>query len=266
MFAPPRSNMEYTVVAVKNEPPLGVITLFRPEALNALNERMVKEITAAMSELASDDAIRCVIITGSDRAFCAGADIKEMAGKSALDMLKGDHLRPLWETVGNFQKPVIAALSGLALGGGLELAMCCDMIIAAEGTKLGQPEVNIGAIPGGGGTQRLLRAVGKNKAMEMILTGSVISAEEARSYGLVNRVAPSGKHLEEARKLALEIAEKSPVTVRLAKKAVASAEQLGLSEGLDLERELFYLSFATKDREEGMRAFLEKRKPNFTGE
>ncbi len=238
----------------------------RPEALNALNSKMVKELVTAFDALDADDSVRCVVLTGSDTVFCAGADVKEMATLTAREISSADHLRAVWERAWKFQKPIIAALSGYALGGGLELAMCCDIIVASEGTKLGQPEINIGIIPGGGGTQRLTRAVGKHKAMEMILTGGMISAEEAKAHGLVNRVVPSGKHLEEATKLASEIASKAPVAARYAKQAIAAAQEKGLSEGLELERRLFYGLFGTEDKKEGMSAFLEKRKPNFTGE
>jgi enoyl-CoA hydratase len=209
--------------------------------------------------------VRCVVLTGSDRAFCAGADVKEMAGMSSAEISAADHLRPVWERAASFRKPLIAALSGYALGGGLELALCCDIVVASEGTKLGQPEINIGIIPGGGGTQRLARAVGKYKAMEMILTGLMISAEEAKALGLVNRVVPQGKYLEDATKLASEIASKAPVAVRSAKQAISASQERGLSQGLELERGLFYELFGTEDKKEGMSAFLEKRKPSFTG-
>ena len=237
----------------------------RPEALNALNSKMVQELVAAFDALDADHSVRCVVLTGSDKVFCAGADIKEMARLSAEE-ISGDHLRPVWERAWKFRKPLVAALSGYALGGGLELAMCCDIIVASEGTKLGQPEINLGIIPGGGGTQRLARAVGKYKAMEMILTGGMISAEEAMAHGLVNRVVPAGKYLEEATKLATEIASKAPLAVRHAKQAIATTQEKGLSDGLELERRLFYELFGTKDKKEGMSAFLEKRKPSFTGE
>jgi enoyl-CoA hydratase len=258
--------MDYQAIATQAEGPLGIVTLRRPEALNALNGRMAGEIVAALDAFEGEDAVRCVIVAGTDKVFCAGADIREMAGRSPVDVLNSEHLRALWEAVGGFSKPIIAAISGYALGGGLELAMCCDIIVAAEGTKVGQPEIGIGLIPGGGGTQRLSRAVGKYKAMEMIMTGATISAEEARSFGLVNIVVQNGKVLEEAKRLGREIAAKSPIALKLAKKAVARSEEEGLSQGLEFERELFYLMFATRDSEEGMKAFLEKRKPVFTGE
>jgi enoyl-CoA hydratase/carnithine racemase len=255
----------YQTVSVLVERPIATVKLNRPDALNALNSLLVRELVAALDALAADDSVRCVVLTGSDKAFCAGADIKEMAKLSAADIESSDHLKPAWDRAASFEKPLIAALSGYTLGGGLELAMCCDIIIASEGTKLGQPEINIGIIPGGGGTQRLPRAVGKYKAMEMILTGATISAEEAKALGLVNRVVPVGKHLEEATKLALEIASKAPIAVRSAKEAIAASQETGLSSGLELGRTLFYDLFNTEDKKEGMSAFLEKRKPNFVG-
>jgi enoyl-CoA hydratase len=252
-------------ISLALEKPLATIRINRPDAMNALNSLVARELVRCLSDLEADDSVRCVILTGNDKAFCAGADVREMAKLSAAEMASSDHLKPLWEGTANFQKPLIAALSGYALGGGLELAMCCDIIVASEGTRLGQPEINIGIIPGGGGTQRLPRAVGKHKAMEMILTGAMISAEEARGLGLVNRVVPPGKYLEEATKLALEIASKAPVAVRSAKRAVLASQELSLSKGLELELDLFHELFATEDQKEGMSAFLEKRKPNFAG-
>jgi enoyl-CoA hydratase/carnithine racemase len=255
----------YQTISLVVEGPVATVKLNRPDALNALNSTMVRELVSAFASLEADDSVRCVVLTGSDRAFCAGADVREMAKMSEAEISDADHLRPVWERAAKFRKPLIAALSGYALGGGLELAMCCDIIVASEGTKLGQPEISIGIIPGGGGTQRLARAVGKYKAMEMILTGGMVSAEEAKACGLVNRVVPPGKYLEEATRLASEIASKAPIAVRSAKKAIAAAQESGLSEGLKLERRLFYELFATEDKKEGMSAFLEKRKPNFTG-
>lgn len=255
----------YQTISLSVEGPVATVRLNRPDALNALNSVLVRELVAALDALESDDSVRSVVLTGSDRAFCAGADVKEMSSLSMEDISKSDHLSPVWERAGRFEKPLIAALSGYALGGGLELAMCCDIIVASEGTKLGQPEINIGIIPGGGGTQRLPRAVGKYRAAEMILTGGMVSAEEARAMGLVNRVVPPGKHLEEAAKIAAEIATKSPIAVRAAKKAIAASQEMGLSEGLDSSLKLFYSLFATHDKQEGMSAFLEKRKPEFTG-
>jgi len=257
--------VDYQTVTVAVAGPVATVRMNRPEALNALNSKMVKDLVAAFDALEGDESVLCIVLTGSDKAFCAGADVKEMATLSPAEISSADHLRPVWERAAKVRKPVIAALSGYALGGGLELAMCCDIIVASEGTKLGQPEINIGIIPGGGGTQRLARAVGKHKAMEMILTGGMISAEEAKAHGLVNRVVPPGKYLEEATKLASEIASKAPMAVRYAKQAIAASQEKGLSEGLEVERRLFYELFATEDKKEGMGAFLEKRKPNFTG-
>jgi enoyl-CoA hydratase len=245
--------------------PVATIKLNRPEALNALNSVVVREMVSLLSKLEGDDSVRCVVLTGSDKAFCAGADVREMAELSREEMANSDHLAALWERAASFEKPMIAALSGYALGGGLELAMCCDIIVASEGTKLGQPEINVGIIPGGGGTQRLPRAVGKYKAMEMILTGGSITAEEARAIGLVNRIVPAGEYLEEATKLAVEISSKPPLAVRAAKKAVMASQDLGLSQGLEAGLDLFHDLFATEDQKEGMSAFLEKRKPIFKG-
>lgn len=257
--------MDFETLLVSKEGPLGIIKLNRPEARNALNNRMVSELIAALDSFEKDSDIRCVVLTGDDVAFAAGADIKEMAGMSAVQMTMSEHFFPLWDKVGRFPKPVVGALSGFVLGGGLELAMACDVLIASETTQVGQPEINIGVIPGGGGTQRLTRVVGKYKAMEMVLTGKRIGAEEARMLGLVNAVVPKEAYLAEAKKVALEIASKSPVAVKLAKMAVNKAYQSSLSEGMDFERELFYLLFASEDKEEGMRAFMEKRKPDFKG-
>lgn len=257
--------MNYETLSVAKEGPISVITLNRPEALNALNSKMVNELITALGEIEKDEAVRCVVLAGSENAFSAGADIKEMADMTAVEMTMTEHFFPLWDKVGRYRKPIVAALSGFVLGGGLELAMSCDVLVASETTQLGQPEIDIGVIPGGGGTQRLARAVGKYKAMEMVLAGRRIGAEEAKMLGLVSRVVPKEAFLTEAKKLALEIAAKSPVAVKLAKTAVNKAFEVGLSDGLDFERELFYLLFASEDKKEGMRAFLEKRKPDFKG-
>lgn len=257
--------MDYQTIAVSREDATGIITLTRPEALNALNSRMVTELVDALNGFEKDEAVRCVLITGSERAFSTGADIKEMSGVTAVDMVKSNHFFPLWDRVGRYPKPIVAALSGFVLGGGLELAMSCDVIIASETTQLGQPEIDIGVMPGGGGTQRLAKAVGKYKAMEMILTGKRIGAEEARTLGLVSRVVPKEAYLDEAKKVAREISAKSPIALKLAKLAVNRAFELGLSEGLEFEREVFYLLFASEDKTEGMKAFMEKRKPDFKG-
>jgi len=255
----------YQTISLLVEGTVATVKLNRPDALNALNSVLVRELVSALDSLEADDSVRCVVLTGSDKAFCVGADIKEMANLSEADIETSDHLKPVWDRAASFEKPLIAAVSGYVLGGGLELAMCCDIIIASEGTKLGQPEINIGIIPGGGGTQRLPRAVGKYKAMEMVMTGGTISAEEAKALGLVNRVVPPGKYLEEATKLAAEIASKAPIAVRSAKEAIAASQEMGLSSGLELSRTLFYDLFGTEDKKEGMSAFLEKRKPNFKG-
>ncbi len=257
--------MSYETLLVAKEGPLGVITLNRPDALNALNTKMVTELIDALSGFEKDDDVRCVVITGSERAFSAGADIKEMADITAVQMAMTGHFFPLWDKVGRYPKPIVGALSGFVLGGGLELAMSCDVLVASETTQLGQPEIDIGVMPGGGGTQRLTRAVGKYKAMEMVLTGKRIGAEEAKTLGLVSRVVPKEAYLTEAKKVANEIASKSPVAVKLAKMAVNKAFEMGLSGGLDFERELFYLLFASEDKVEGMKAFMEKRRPEFKG-
>lgn len=257
--------MNYETIIVSKEGPLGIITLNRPDALNALNTRMVQELIGSLTAFEADDEVRCLVMTGSEKAFSAGADIKEMSEISAVKMAMTGHFFPLWDKVGRFPKPIVGALSGFVLGGGLELAMSCDVLVASETTQLGQPEIDIGVMPGGGGTQRLTRAVGKYKAMEMVLTGRRIGAEEARALGLVSKVVPKEAYLSESKKVALEIASKSPVAIRMAKMAVNKAFELGLSEGIDFERELFYLLFASEDKVEGMNAFMEKRKPEFKG-
>lgn len=257
--------MGYETISVSREGRVGVITISRPEALNALSFKLVTELTAALDSFEGDERIRALVITGSEKAFSAGADIKEMADMTAVEMAKTEHFFPLWEKVGGYPKPIVGALSGYVLGGGLELAMSLDVLVASETTQFGQPEIDIGVMPGGGGTQRLTRAVGKSKAMEMILTGKRIGAEEARTLGLVSRVVPKEAYLDEAKKVAGEIASKSPVAVKLAKMSVNKAFEMGLSDGLDFERELFYLLFASKDAKEGMHAFMEKRKPSFEG-
>jgi enoyl-CoA hydratase len=257
--------MDYETLRVSREGMLGIITLNRPEAMNALSMKMVTELISALAEFENDDGVRCLVVTGSERAFSAGADIKEMADMTAVKMAMSGHFFPLWDKVGRYPKPIVGALSGFVLGGGLELAMSFDVLVASETTQLGQPEIDIGVIPGGGGTQRLTRAVGKYKAMEMVLTGKRIGAEEAKTLGLVSRVVPKEAYLEEAKRVANEIASKSPVAIRLAKMAVNKVYEMGLSQGIDFERELFYLLFASEDKTEGMKAFLEKRKPEFKG-
>jgi enoyl-CoA hydratase len=257
--------MNYETIAVSKDGMVGVITLNRPQAMNALNTTMVTELISALSGFEKDDEVRCLVIAGSERAFSAGADIKEMAEMTAVQMAMTGHFFPLWDKVAKYPKPIVGALSGFALGGGLELAMSLDVLVASETTQLGQPEIDIGVIPGGGGTQRLTRAVGKYKAMEMVLTGKRIGAEEAKSLGLVSRLVPKEAYFEEAMKVAREIASKSPVATRMAKMAVNKAFEMGLGDGIDFERELFYLLFASEDAKEGMKAFMEKRQPDFKG-
>jgi enoyl-CoA hydratase len=256
--------MEYTTINVEREDKVAILKLNRPEALNALNSRMVSELMDALDKL-NEEKTRCIVITGDERAFSAGADIKEMVNMNAVDMAMTEHFFPLWDKVGRYPKPLIAAVSGFVLGGGLELAMSCDIIVASETAVFGQPEIDIGVMPGGGGTQRLARTLGKYKSMEIILTGRRINAEEAYRFGLVNLVVPKELYLEEAKRIARIISEKSPVAVKLAKAAINKAFEVGLSQGLDFERELFYLLFSSQDKEEGMKAFIEKRKPEFRG-
>jgi enoyl-CoA hydratase len=258
-------HMNYETIVVSKEGMVGTITLNRPQAMNALSAKLVAELVSALDEFEKDDGVRCLIVAGSEKAFSAGADIKEMADMTAVQMAMTGHFFPLWDRVGRFPKPIVGALSGFVLGGGLELAMCLDVLVASETTQLGQPEIDIGVMPGGGGTQRLTRAVGKYKAMEMILTGKRIGAEEARALGLVSRVVPKEAYLEEARKVASEIASKSPVAIRMAKMAINKAFEMGLGDAVDFERDLFYLLFASEDAKEGMKAFMEKRKPEFRG-
>ena len=236
----------------------------RPKQLNALNGQVMDELCNALEALDRDEAIRVLVVTGNERAFAAGADIGEMADASPIDMLRTNRIAQ-WDRVRRIGKPVIAAVAGWCLGGGCELAMALDLIVAAEGARFGQPEINLGVIPGAGGTQRLTRAVGKSAAMEMILTGEPIDAREAHRLGLVARVVPNELVVEDALTLAAKIATKSPLALRLAKEAVNAAFEMGLTDALAHERRLFYLLFASKDQKEGMAAFLEKRAPDFTG-
>jgi len=256
--------MTYTTILVSEVGRAGLIQLNRPQQLNALNAALMEEVVTALEELDRNEQIGCVVITGNQRAFAAGADIKEMAEASAVDMLLRDNIAR-WDRIRKIKKPLIAAVSGFCLGGGCELAMTCDLIIASESAQFGQPEVNIGVMPGAGGTQRLTRALGKSKAMGMVLTGRYLPASEAEQLGLVARVVPVEVYLDEALKLANEIASRPPVAVRLAKEAVNKAFETSLSEGLDYERRLFFLLFATDDQKEGMRAFIEKRPAEWRG-
>ncbi len=243
---------------------VGVVRLNRPNALNALNNPLMKEVHLALREYDNDPTVGCMIITGSDKAFAAGADIKEMLGLSYTDVF----MRPSVSEnfVFNYRKPVIAAVSGFALGGGCELAMACDMMVVSESAVLGQPEINLGILPGGGGTQRLTRAVGKALAMEIMLSDRRLTAQEAVHYGLANRIAPVESYFEEAVKLASKIANMSQVAVRLTKDAILQSYETTLAEGVEMEKRNFWLAFGTQDKQEGMQAFVEKRKPTWKNE
>jgi enoyl-CoA hydratase len=254
----------YHYILVERDEAVGIVTLNRPKELNALSTAVVAEVADALSAFDRDESVRCMVITGAgEKAFAAGADIKEMADKSPIDMLLGGF--EAWEKLRRLRKPLIAAVGGYALGGGCELAMHCDLIVASENARFGQPEINLGIIPGAGGTQRLARTLGKFVTMEMVLTGRQFTAQEMAERGLVNRVVPRGEHLSEALKLAKEIAAKAPIAVRLAKEAVQAAFETSLEEGLEHERKNFFLLFATQDMREGMQAFIEKRPANFQG-
>ncbi len=242
---------------------VGLLRLNRPKAMNALNSAMMAELAQALDDFEADDEIGCMVLTGSERAFAAGADIKEMTDKSFLDAYMDDFITGAWERVARCRKPVIAAVSGYALGGGCEIAMMCDFIIAADNAKFGLPEITLGTIPGIGGTQRLTRLVGKSKAMEMCLTGRMMIAEEAERAGLVSRVVPAGDLLEEALNTAEAVARLSRPAIFMAKEAVNRAYETTLSEGVRFERRLFHATFATEDQKEGMAAFREKREPSF---
>ncbi len=243
---------------------VGLITLNRPEALNALNDALMVELADALDGFEADDKIGATVITGSAKAFAAGADIKEMKDMFYMDMYLSDHFSNGWERTTTCRKPVIAAVAGFALGGGCELAMMCDFILAADTAKFGQPEINLGILPGLGGTQRLTRLVGKSKAMEMCLTGRLIDAEEAQSCNLVARIVPADDLIEDAVMTAAIIASKSRPSVRMCKEAVNRSYETTLAEGLKSERRLFHSAFATADQKEGMAAFAEKRKPEWT--
>ena len=256
--------MSYATILFRTEGPVAVISFNRPQAMNALNSAVMDELTSAIEACEADPAIRCVILTGSERAFAAGADIAEMAPKSFAEVYKEDFITRNWERIARARKPVIAAVAGYALGGGCEVAMMCDFIIAADTAKFGQPEITLGVIPGAGGTQRLTRAIGKAKAMEMCLTGRLMDADEAERAGLVARVVPAAELMSEARKVAQKIATASLPAVMMVKEAVSRAEETSLAEGLRFERRLFHALFATEDQKEGMKAFVEKRKPGFS--
>jgi enoyl-CoA hydratase len=253
-----------TLILTEMKGQVGLVKLNRPQFLNALNFALMGELMAALKAFDSDEKVGAIVITGNERAFAAGADVNEMAGASALEMFLQDQIS-LYDRIRSVKKPVIAAVAGYCLGGGCELALSCDMIIAAETARFGQPEIGLGVIPGAGGTQRLTRAVGKAIAMEMILNNRVLSADEALQLGLINRVVPVERYLEEALALAEEIAGRAPLAIRLAKEAINNAFETSLSDGLIDERRAFYLLFASHDQKEGMAAFLEKRKPNWQG-
>jgi enoyl-CoA hydratase len=256
---------ECILVDTRGEGPrrTGLITLNRPKQLNALNDGLMDELGAALKAFDADEGIGCIVITGSEKAFAAGADIGAMAGFSFMDAYKGDYITRNWEHIRSVRKPVIAAVAGFALGGGCELAMMCDFIIAAETAKFGQPEIKIGVIPGAGGTQRLPRAIGKAKAMDMVLTSRMMDAAEAERAGLVSRVVPADKLLDEALAAAEAINAFSGPSVMLAKECVNRAFESGLSDGVSYERRVFHALFATEDQKEGMDAFVNKRKPAF---
>jgi enoyl-CoA hydratase len=255
--------MSYENILVETRGQIGLITLNRPKALNALNAALMQELTRALDAFEADDAIGCMIITGSEKAFAAGADIKEMQSKTYMDVYKEDFITRDWERAARCRKPVIAAVAGYALGGGCELAMMCDFIIAADTAKFGQPEINLGTIPGAGGTQRLTRFIGKSKAMEMCLTARMMDAEEAERSGLVSRVVPAAELLNEAIKAAEKICALSRPIVMIAKESVNRAYETTLAEGIRFERRVFHSTFATEDQKEGMSAFAEKRKADF---
>ncbi len=255
--------MAYEMMIVEKHGAVGVITLDRPKALNALSSGLMEELGRALDDMESDDAIGCMILTGSEKAFAAGADIKEMQEKTYMDVYLGDFITGSWERLATCRKPIIAAVGGYALGGGCEIAMMCDFIIAAENAKFGQPEITIGTIPGAGGTQRLTRFVGKAKAMDMCLTGRMMDAEEAERSGLVSRIVPAADLMEETMKVAERIAAMSRPATVMAKESVNRAYETTLSEGVRFERRLFHSTFSTEDQKEGMAAFVEKRQPSF---
>lgn len=252
------------VVLVEREPPVGVVLLNRPEALNALNDEVMGALVEALAELDDDEAIRCIVLGGSERAFAAGADIGQMAEATAMEMYEARRI-DRWDAIRKVRTPLVAAVSGFCLGGGCELAMACDLIVASETAQFGQPETGLGIIPGAGGTQRLTRAVGKAKAMDVILSGRFLTSDEAERAGLVARVVAREAWLEEAKRVASAIASKGPIAQRLAKESVNRAFESPLETGLDYERKLLYLAFASEDAREGLTAFTEKRKPEFEG-
>ena len=256
--------MEFIKVTKDYRKHIALIQLNRPKELNALNLQLMGEVRDALKELDDVDEVRVIIITGNERAFAAGADIKQMAGKGTIDMWKVDQFST-WDQINKTKKPIIAAVSGFALGGGCELALSCDMIVASETAQFGQPEIKIGVMPGAGGTQRLTKAIGKAKAMELVLTGKFIKAEEALELKLINKIVPVELYLEAAINMAKEIASMSPIAVQMAKESVKRSFETHLEEGLHFERKNFYMLFSSEEQKEGMNAFVEKRKANFQG-
>jgi enoyl-CoA hydratase/carnithine racemase len=251
-------------VRAERDGAVGVVTLDRPEKRNALSPEVMEQLASAVEHFDRDPEVGCIVIAGSDDVFAAGADIKAMAERSLAEVLEASTVA-FWQRIASCRTPLVAAVSGFALGGGCELALLCDMIVASESAEFGQPEITLGIIPGGGGTQRLARVIGKQRAMELVLTGRRIDASEAQRLALVNVVAPKEKWLEEAIELARVVARRPPLAVKLAKQAVLAAEEMPLGAGLSHERRLYELTMATEDRVEGMRAFLEKRRPQFKG-
>jgi enoyl-CoA hydratase len=255
---------DYQFILTETRQRVGLVRFNRPKELNALNSVLMEELVTALEAFDRDPAIGCLVVTGSERAFAAGADIKEMAEATAVEMLQRDNIAR-WDRLRRLTKPLIAAVSGFCLGGGCELALACDLVVASESARFGQPEINLGVMPGAGGTQRLTRAVGKALAMEMVLNARMLSAEEAARYGLVNRVVPVEVYLDEALALAQSIAARAPLAVRLAKESVNNAFETYLADGLRAERRAFYFLFSTEDQKEGMRAFVEKRRAEWSG-
>jgi len=251
-------------VLIERRGQVGILRLNRPDKLNALNLATMALLVERLEALDEDHEIRCMLLAGNERAFAAGADINDMADASMVEMYHRNQFAR-WERIRRIRKPIVAAVSGFALGGGCELMMHCDIIIASETARIGQPEINIGVMPGAGGTQRLTRAIGKAQAMDLVLTGRMISAREALAAGLVSRVVPVEHYFDEALRVCHELCTKSPLALRLAKEAVLKAQEMPLGEGLEYERKLFYMLFATEDQKEGMRAFLEKRPAVFVG-
>ena len=255
---------DLVLVDTQIRPGVALLRLNRPKELNALNLQLMAELRDALAALDKDENVRVMVLTGNEKAFAAGADIHQMSGKGAIDMLLIDQFST-WEQIRRLKKPLIAAVSGFVLGGGNELVMHCDLVVASETARFGQPEILLGIMPGAGGTQRLTRQIGKVNAMEMVLTGQPVSAKQALAWGLVNRVVPVEVYLDEALRLASEIALRAPLAVRLAKESVLKAQDSNLSEGLEFERKNFYMLFASADQKEGMDAFVNKRPPQFTG-